>query len=72
MKTLCSKCCKEQPYEEKTVKINYGFNDKEHVLIDGIERICTVCGWHVDDIETSALNRDIALKALQKNVPVPV
>ena len=63
--SLCSKCCKVQPYNEITVPIKYGFNDKKHVLIQGVERICTVCGWHVDDIETTQINRQLALDALE-------
>ncbi len=64
MQRLCSRCHQLQPCEDKTIQINYGFNDKEHVLIDGIERVCKVCGWHVDDTEVSVLNHDIAIKAL--------
>lgn len=65
MKCLCSKCCTVQPCEDVKVQINYGFNDKKHVLIEGIERVCKVCGWHVDDIEVSKINHDLAVKALE-------
>ncbi len=64
-KCLCSRCGQLQTYKEITIPIKYGFNDKQHVLIDGIERVCTVCGWHVEDIETTEINRQIALEALK-------
>lgn len=64
-KSLCSRCHTVQPYNEIKVPIKYGFNDKDHVLIDGIERVCAVCGYHVDDIEVSRINHDIAKEALE-------
>ena len=64
-KSLCSRCHTVQPYNEIKVPIKYGFNDKDHVLIDGIERVCVVCGYHVDDIEVSRINHDIAKEALE-------
>ena len=59
---VCNKCHKEQPYIEQTVPIQYGFNCKKTILIEGIERVCAVCGWHVDDIEVSRINKEIAEK----------
>ena len=61
---LCSRCHKMQPYKEITVPIKYGFNCKISVLIDGIERICSVCGWHVDDIKTTEINQINAEKKI--------
>ena len=66
-KCVCNKCHKEQSYVEVTVPIQYGFNCKQKVLIDGIERRCAVCGWHVDDIATWEINRQIAEKMLQNS-----
>ena len=64
-KCPCNKCHKMQTYNEITIPIQYGFNCKKSVLIDGIERVCSVCGWHVDDIETWEINKEIAESALQ-------
>lgn len=62
---VCSRCHAMQSYKEITVPIKYGFNCKKSVLIDGIERVCSVCGWHVDDIETCKINRELAEKCLE-------
>lgn len=64
--SICNKCHKSQPYKEITIPIQYGFNGKQSVLIDGVERICTVCGWHVDDVEVSRINSEMAKKKLQE------
>lgn len=64
-KCVCNKCHKEQPYIETTVQIQYGFNCKQSVLIDGIERVCSVCGWHVDDIMTTEINSETAKNNLK-------
>ena len=61
---VCSRCHAMRPYIEQIVPINYGINCKTKVLIDGIERVCSVCGWHVDDIETCKINKEIAEKAM--------
>ena len=66
-KTLCSWCHKTQPYREVTVQINYGFNDKEHILIDGVERLCEVCGKPVDHPETTQINHDIVVAELERS-----
>ena len=61
---VCNKCHSMQTYYEINVPIQYGFNSKQSVLIEGIERVCSVCGWHVDDIETTRINHDIAVSLL--------
>ena len=63
-KCVCNKCHKEQTYVEVSVPIQFGFNCKQKVLIEGIERRCSVCGWHVDDIEVSRINTEIAEQEL--------
>ncbi len=63
--SICSRCHTIQPYNEIRIPIKYGFNDKQHVLIDGIEHVCSVCGWHVNDIETTQINKKLAEEALQ-------
>ena len=62
---VCNKCHKEQTYIEQTIPIQYGLNCKQSVLINGIERVCSVCGWHVDDVEVSKINQKIARDILQ-------
>ena len=66
-KCLCSNCHKMQTYKEIQIPIKYSFNMKTDLLIDGIERVCSVCGWHVDDIETTRINREIAENKLKEN-----
>ena len=61
-KCLCSNCHKIQTYKEITVPIKYSLNMKTNVMIDGIEHVCTVCGWYVNNTETDRLNREIAEK----------
>lgn len=62
---VCNKCHKTQSYKEVPIQIQYGLNCKQSVLIDGIERICAVCGWHVDDIATTEINSEIAKEKLR-------
>lgn len=52
-----------QPYNEVEKPIKYGFNDKKYIIINGIERVCSVCGWHVDDMATTEINRQRAIEA---------
>ena len=63
-KCVCNKCHKTQTYLEVKIPIQYGFNTKKSVQIEGIERVCSVCGWHVDDIETTRINSEIAKSML--------
>ena len=63
-KCVCNKCHKEVSYIEVSVPISYGLNCKKKVEIEGIERQCSICGWHVDDIEVDNINREIALKVI--------
>ena len=62
---VCNKCHKTVTYKEITIPIQYGFNCKQSVQIEGIERVCSECGWHVDDVEVSLLNHNIAMEVLQ-------
>lgn len=62
---VCNKCHSLQTYEEHTVPLQYSLNGKITVQIDGIERRCSKCGWHVDDVEVSMINQLTAKEVLQ-------
>ncbi len=64
-KTFCSKCCGERFYQEETRTINFGFNDKERVLIEGPIHICSTCGSEVDSEKMFLKHLEIAEKMLK-------